>query len=445
MPAISAHDLKLRSFIRDFRAETAALWFLCFYIFIEYLRPQNMYPVIDILPWGQLAIVASVVSVFLTRSRPLVFGALDKLFVVFSVIVILSSVFAWSTDASLKDWTAYASWILMYFCVVSVLTTPNRLLLFTIFFILINFKMSQHGVRVFAMRDFGFAHWGLSGAPGWFHNSGEFSLQMVIAFSMSLALLLALRDQVESKIRWWILIFLFPLTAALSVMGSSSRGGQLALATVILVLLLSGRRMWRNMAVITVMIVAMINVLPQEQLARFDSIGEDRTSESRLLLWEHAIETIKFNPMGIGYNNWAEYYETIYQPVRLEEIHNTILESFVDLGYPGGILFLIMIITAFVMNRRSRREALAMNTVEGRTVAAIASGLNLGLLGTFVAAVFMSVLFYPMFWLAFALTSALRHVSLHKLKEIKTHDSNRVAEKPSTVSPAIPSVYNSGQ
>lgn len=445
MPAISAHDLKLRSFIRTFRAETAALWFLCFYIFIEYLRPQDMYPVIDILPWGQLAIVASVVSVFLTKSRPLGFGAMDKLFVVFSMIVILSGVFAWNTDASLRDWTSYASWILMYFCVVSILTTPNRLLLFTIFFILINFKMSQHGARVFALRDFGFEHWGLSGAPGWFHNSGEFSLQMVIAFSMSLTLLLAFRDQVEGKLRWWILIFLFPLTAALSVIGSSSRGGQLALAAVLLVLLLSGRRMWRNMAVLTVMIVAMVNVLPQEQLARFDSIGEDRTSESRLMLWEHAIETIKYNPLGIGYRNWGTYYDTVYQPTNLEEIHNSILESFVDLGYPGGILFLIMLITAFVMNRRSRRDALAVNTVEGRTVATIAAGLNLGLLGTFVAALFMSVLFYPMFWLAFALTSALRHVSLHKLKEVKTLESNRATVKPSPGSPALPSMNNSGQ
>ncbi len=445
MPAISAHDLKLRSFITGFRAETAALWLLCFYIFIEYLRPQSMYPAINVLPWGQLAIVACVLSVFMTKNRPLGFGAMDKLFIVFSMIVFLSGVFAWSTDASLEHWTAYASWILMYFCVVSVLTTPNRLLLFTIFFILINFKMSQHGARVFAMRDFGFAHWGLSGAPGWFHNSGEYSLQMVIAFSISLALLLALRDQVERKLRWWILIFLFPLTAALTVIGSSSRGGQLALATVILVLLLSGRRMWRNTAVLTVMIVAMINVLPPEQLARFDSIGEDQTSESRLVLWENAMDTIKFNPLGIGYKNWPDYYETIYQPVLVEEVHNTILESFVDLGYPGGILFLIMMITALVMNRRSRREALAMNTVEGRTVAAIAAGLNLGLLGTLVAAFFMSVLFYPMFWLAFALTSALRHVSLCKLKEIKVVESNRAAVKPSPGSTALPSMYNSGR
>lgn len=445
MPVISAHDLRLRSFITSFRAETVAFWFLCFYIFVEYLRPQNMYPAIDILPWGQLAIIASVVSVFLTKSQPLGFGAMDKLFVVFSIIVFLSGVFAWSTDASIREWTAYASWILMYFCVVSVLTTPNRLLLFTIFFILINFKMSQHGARVFAMRDFGFAHWGLSGAPGWFHNSGEFALQMVIAFSMSLALLLALREQVERKIRWWLLIFLFPLTAALSVMGSSSRGGQLALAVVILVLLLSGRRVWRNMAVITVMIIAIANVLPQEQLERFDSIGEDRTSESRLMLWEHAIETIKYNPMGIGYKNWADYYETIYQPVNLEEIHNTILESFVELGYPGGILFMVMIITAFVMNRRSRRDALTVKTVEGRTVAAIAAGLNLGLLGTLVAAFFMSVLFYPMFWLAFAFTSALRHVSLHNLKEINALEQNRATVKPSPDSPASHSVYNSSQ
>jgi len=425
MPTIIAHDLRLRSFITSFRAESTALWFLCFYILMEYIRPQAMYPVLNFLPWGQVAILAAVASIFMTRSKALGFGAMDKLFIAFSITVLFSVIFAWNVDIALKNWTTYVSWVLMYFCVVSVLTTPNRLLLFTIFFILINFKLSQHGARTFAMRGFGFARWGLSGSPGWFHNSGEFALQMVVLFSISLTLLIAFREKIESSIRWRLLLLLFPGTAALSVIGSSSRGGQLALIAVVLVFILKGKYLFRNLAALAILVVVTLYILPEEQLARFHSAGEDNTSELRLMHWQHAVEVIEKNPLGIGYKNWIPYYSAIYQPEKLEQIHNTVLESFVELGYQGGALFLIMMLTAFVMNRRTRQEMLDIDTNEGKVIAALAAGVNLGLLGTFIAAMFMSVLFYPMFWLAFALTSALRHMSLHMQNKKKTRSTAR--------------------
>lgn len=416
-PEVKIETLKLREFIAGFRQESKAFWLLCFYILIEYIRPQGMYPVIDILPWGQLAILGAVASVFITQNKALGFGVMDMLFIVFTIIVFFSIIFAWNIDASLQAWTTYVSWMLMYFCVVSVLTTPKRILLFGIFFILINFKLSQHGARIFAMRGFSFARYGLAGSPGWFHNSGEFALQMVVLFSMSLVLLLAFREQVEKRLRWWVLLFLFPGTAALCVIGSSSRGGQLALVAVILVIGLKSKYFIRSSMILVLLSSLALYILPEEQLARFEVAGEDNTSESRLIHWEHAIDTIKHNPLGIGYKNWTDYYYTVYQPEKLEAIHNTVLEAFVELGWPGGILFLVMMITAFVMNIRTRREMLRINTTEGNAVAALSAGVNLGLLGTLIAALFMSVLFYPMFWLAFALTSALRHVSKKTLKE----------------------------
>lgn len=416
-PTNNIYDLRLRLIIASFRAESAALWFLCFYIFMEYIRPQGMYPVIDILPWGEVAILGAVVSVFITRSKALGFGAMDKLFIAFTITVFFSIIFAWNIDASLKHWTTYVSWILMYFCIVKVLTTPNRLLLFAIFFMLINFKLSEHGARTFAMRGFSFARWGLAGSPGWFHNSGEFALQMVVTFSMSLALLLAFREQIEKRIRWWILLFLFPGTAMLSVIGSSSRGGQIALIVVILMLALKGRHIIRRVIILGVLISLTLYILPDKQMARFHTAGEDRTSELRLTYWKYAIDVIKNHPLGIGYKNWMLYYAYKYQPDKVEQIHNTVLEAFVDLGFPGGILFLIMIITAIVMNTRTASEMRGLGSVENRATAAIATGINLGLVGTFIAAQFMSVLFYPMFWLAFALTSALRHFSRKKMLE----------------------------
>ena len=416
--------LKFKVFMSEFRAETVALWCLCLYIFFEYIRPQAMYPILDILPWGQFSILLALLSVIVTGNKPKDFGSMGMMFLAFSIIVILSAIFAWSQAYSLKYWSTYTSWILMYFCIVSVLTTPNRMLLFVIFFILINFKLSQHGARTFAMRGFSFASYGLSGSPGWFHNSGEFALQMVVMFSMSLSILIAAKKYITNATRWRILVFLFPVTSALSVMGSSSRGGQIALAVIVFLFFMKSKKFIRALLLLAVLTPTGLHFVPAEQFERFDTMGDDKTSRLRIMHWEHALETLSNNPMGIGYKNWRFFYKSTFDTKQIEAIHNTVLQAFVELGYPGGILFLLMIFTAFVMNARTQREMKDIDEAEGDAIGAMARGINFGLLGTFIAALFMSVLYYPMFWVAFALTSALRQISKAKVGKQNSRQSH---------------------
>lgn len=419
-------NLKLRSILKEFRSESVVLWFLCFYILIEYIRPQNMYQTLDVLPWGQTSILVAVISVFLSGSKANGHSMMDVLFATISIFIIFSGIFAWDTDSSLKYLTTFVSWILMYFCIISVLTTPKKIFLFIIFFIIINFKLSQHGASTFAMRGFGFTGWGLAGPPGWFSNSGEFALQMVVLFSISLSILIASKKYIESNIRWTVLMFLFPGTAALTVIGSSSRGGQIALAAVIIVLLFKQGRFFRLVFLFTTLATLALYFLPEEQLKRMGTIGYDQTSQLRLQYWGNALETIKQNPWGIGYENWLTYYPAHFDVDRVERIHNTLLQAFVEQGYHGGSLFILMLITTFVMNARTSREMNEVSGFEAESMAAIALGINLSLLGTIVAALFMSVLYYPVFWLAFALTSALRQISKNKITE--SIISNKISE-----------------
>lgn len=376
-----------------------------------------MYPVFDFLPWGQITIILAVTGAIFTGCKANGFGAMDKMLIIISFIVILSGITAWSPAASFKYWSTYTSWVLMYFCIVSILTSPNRMFLFILFFILINFKLSEYGARNFAMRGFSFTHWGLTGPPGWFHNSGEFAMQMTVIFSMSLSIMLAAKKYIENSTRWWILLIMFPGTSALSVIGSSSRGGQIALVVIILMLLLRGKHFFRKILLLIILIYLGPHLLPAEQIERFNTMGDDQTSQLRLTHWENAIQTIKDHPLGIGYYNWKYYYPSNFNIAKVEEIHNTMLQVFVELGYPGGILFTIMILTAFAMNAKTIREMRSIDKAENEIMAAIARGINLGLVGTFISALFMSVLFYPIFWVAFALTSALRHISINITKQ----------------------------
>lgn len=108
--------------------------------------------------------------------------------------------------------------------------------------------------------------------------------------------------------------FLFLGTVMLSVIGSSSRGSQLALFAVVLVLVSTRKHFLRNLLIFGALASATLYILPEEQVERFYSAGKDSTSELRLTYWEHAHEVIKQNPLGIGYQNWGAYYSAVYQP-----------------------------------------------------------------------------------------------------------------------------------
>ena len=79
------------------------------------------------------------------------------------------------------------TWVLVYFLTISIVNTEKRMIIFLLFYFLFNFKMSQHGTISWASRGFSFAGWGLVGSPGWFRNSGEFAIQMIIFGSLAIA------------------------------------------------------------------------------------------------------------------------------------------------------------------------------------------------------------------------------------------------------------------
>ena len=189
-------------------------------------------------------------------------------------------------------------------------------------------------------------------------------------------------------------------------------------------LVFSGIKLSRKVVLIIVLYFLAVTLIPDEQMARFEAAGNDETSELRLTHWQNAIETIRDNPWGIGYANWGSFYAANSNVAKVEQIHNTPLEAFVELGIIGGTAFHLALLMAFVMNRRTRREMAGLGGKDGEAMAAVARGMNLGMLGTFVAALFMSVLWYPMYWLAFALTSALRHISRDLLNKAQT-DTNK--------------------
>ena len=141
-------------------------------------------------------------------------------------------------------------------------------------------------------------------------------------------------------------------------------------------------------------------------------MGDDETSQSRFYYWETGVQVAMDHPvLGVGYENWIDYFSEHYPPFghNYEQPHNIFIEAAAELGFLGLIAFLLLIAHTFRMNRSTRRRV--ARHPQGRILYYMALGLDAGLIGYLVSGFFVTVLWYPYFWINYAMTAALFKVA----------------------------------
>lgn len=414
------YAIKIGPMWRGLKQESAAFWWLCIYFFFEYVRPQSVYPEIDFLPWTQVALVLACITAFSDKSIVWVRNPANVMFVGFYMLVFLSAALAFNKTAAWQYIDIVIVWVVVYFLIINVVNTEKRLFIFILLFLLVNFKMSQHGAYDYAARGFSYAKWGLKGTPGWFSDSGDFGIAMVLYVPPSMAFVLALKKY-WSRLKTYI-FYLLPLTGVVTIIGTASRGAQLGLLAIGLWFLLKSRNGFK--ATIAILLVGWVlySTLPPKMLEEYQSAGEDETSEDRLEHWAFGWDVIKTYPfLGVGYKSWLRYCNYM-NPNGLGNKagcrlpHNTYISAAAGIGIPAFILYVAMIFYMFWQNARTRSLA----KQNGNTfLIYIAHGLDGGMVGFMVATIFFTVLFYPVFWVQLALSVALHQITKNKVAETK--------------------------
>jgi putative inorganic carbon (hco3(-)) transporter len=390
------------------KRQPLSFWFVLVYLFFEYVRPQMVYERIQGPPYARISIVLALFA-FLFEQRRIRFRTPELLLTVFSLVVVLSSITAFQPSASYARITEYFSWVVIYLLIANAVDTEGRFLVFMLSFLLYSFKMSNFATRSWAQDGFVYRDWGTTGAPGFFQNSGEFGIQMCIFLPLMIAFILALRDNWPRWMRWtaWGIA----ATAVSGIVGSSSRGALFGLAAVVLWILFKSQHRFRSVILAVVLAALVYAITPPEQRARFQQMGEDKTSVNRTTYWRHGLEIMANNPvLGIGYANWPTYYEINYGVRALP--HNIFIEAGAELGYAGLAAFLGLIGCTFVLNHRTRKIAQDIGE-RGRFIFYMAHGLDGALIGFLASGFFVTVLYYPFFWINFGMTVALNNAALN--------------------------------
>lgn len=413
------YSLKLSSIWQYFKSESFAFWMICAYLFFEYVRPQLIYPSIDVLPWTQMALIGAFLGSFSDKSVRWVSSPINILLILLFFVILISSYLAYFPEISYQNLENYYLWVVIYFIIVNVVNTRKRFFIFISIFLVASFKLSLSLSLTWARRGFSFTDWGLMGPPGFFQNSGELAIQMLVYWPIAWAFVCFLKPHVSKA--WYCFLMLMPVTAIMVILGASSRGAQLALICQILVM--NYRYIFSPKVIISLGIILVLiwNVLPQEQKQRFENMGEDRTSQQRILYYRNGMEMIIDNPiLGVGYFNFAPYFERYYPNDvilgKAELPHNIFLQIGTDVGVVGFIIYLALIFVGF---KKSKKLGCVSGSGE---VLNIGFFSNLSLLGFLISGQFVTVAYYPYFWIHLALVVSL--LNIIKKDEVKTRKRN---------------------
>jgi len=186
---------------------------------------------------------------------------------------------------------------------------------------------------------------------------------------------------------------------------------------VMLFFLLKSKYKIKGTIALLLILGAVYLAIPEEQKMRFQQAGDDQTSIARIERWEKGLEMARRYPLlGVGYKNWEIADRRLFFGGGAY-CHNIFVECMSELGYSGLAVFILMIVYTFINNHGTRK--IAIEQLGGnKFISYMAHGLDGALVGYLVSGFFVTVLYYPYFWINLAMTVALNQAAKNKISEI---------------------------
>ncbi len=391
-----------------FKSQHFSFWMICCYLVFEFVRPQALIPRIDFLPWAQLFLVGSLAGVVMDPTVKWVSSPANKWIILFLITICISISTAQYPEVSKKHFMDFFSWFVIYFIVINIINTKERFYIFVIIFLFAAGKIAFGTSKSWAFRGFSFTNWGLMGPKGYFQNSGELAILMLMLFPLAYYLYQAQKNTIKSWEKWTLMLFW--ICPVFTILGASSRGAQIALVCQLLVMFRKSLVKPKLLIGVVILSMSLFYLLPAEQKERFSQTGGDKTSQQRILYWGHGWDMIKEYPLtGVGFFNFIPYYEQNFSHDMLYEFAELPHNIFIQVGTDAGIVavFFFILIILYCLST-SLKIANRQNTEP--TLKAIAVGCGYGVFGFLVAGQFVTVSYYPFLWIHLAFIASLENI-----------------------------------
>ena len=396
----------------QFKREHFAFWMICLFFVIQYFDPQEIYPRLNFMPWDKVAIGLAILALPLDPHRGRVKDATNVWITLFLTVIVIACEMATFPAISWKHFFGFFNWYVIYFLIINVVTTPVRFFLVLVIFLLANFKLAIFGARTWISRGFGFVSWGIEGPAGFFQNSADLSTEMLMFAPIAFELAMFVKPHVKRVTHWFLM--LGSIAGAMTVLGASSRGAQVALGAQAGWMAIQRKLKLRIILSIAAVVIIGYHFLPTTEKARFATAGEDKTSVQRLDYWKAGVAMIKQHPyLGVGYFNFAPLYAR-RDPTKIffgkaQLPHNIFIQVGTDAGLIGLGIFLMLIYRNLSLTRKITRKCATSKGAPG-FAPNVARGLAVTTWGFVIAGQFNTVSYYPFIWINLALTVSLMNI-----------------------------------
>jgi probable O-glycosylation ligase (exosortase A-associated) len=387
---------------------------LLVYLFFVYGRPQDLFSPLGVLRLPALTAILLAAFLFL-RGKVRLEDTQTKLFLVLLGLMVIHGPIAVNNYWTLMVFIAMGLNFVAYLALVHFVDDEER------FGKLVDVWVKIHVVVALI----GLVNRGV-GAGAFLGDENDLclALNMILPF----AFFLAMSEQRNSKRLYYVglaCLFLFVIVL------TESRGGFLGLAATGVYCWWKSKRKVLSATVVAVLVLFMALAAPSTYWDEIRSIADENTEANpygtgaeRIYSWKVGWGMFLDNPvMGVGQGNYPWNVGIYEEKLGFTEgfhqrslagraAHSLYFTLLPELGLIGTVLFASMIfLTVRDLRFLQRRGATGGSGAAGALpVGSIATALEASLVGYLASGVFISVLYYPNFWLLMGFTLSLRKI-----------------------------------
>lgn len=220
----------------------------------------------------------------------------------------------------------------------------------------------------------------------------------------------------------WLVAFGILLSFA-TVIGSTARTGLVAVAAFVFLKLKHKKNFIRNTVIVSSVVVLFLSFAPKDWLERMGGFSSPSTmlaESSRFITWQWAWDNTKEHPLGTGFRGFIlnrgqladyapEYLADTYER-KMYAYHNIFIEVLHTQGYPGIVIYLMLIYFIF------KRLKLITSTTDDSWSVSMATMLSHVFVVYIVGGMFIGVAFNPLFFYFVVLVLGLSKIADNEKK-----------------------------
>ena len=391
---------------------------LMLYLFFEYGRPQGLIPALGYLRPGIVLIGA--LGFYLFISGKIKFESIQsKCMLGFLLLSAIHVPIAVNNYWAFQGAKAFLIYLIVFLSISNYINSFEKLAKYIDFWIVINFICAFVGLK----------HGGRVPNSGFMGDENDFALVMNMAIPFAYFMFLE-TSSTKKKILYLSACCIFIAANVASL----SRGGFVGLIPVILYCWYKTPKKFLSTVIITIMVGVLCLTAPSTYWDEVKSIKEENkktgTGEERIYQWKIGWNMFLDNPLiGVGQGNFpfrfreyeiaAGFYEGLHGRSRAgRAAHSLYFTLIPELGILGILLFggmiyfsykdlkwILKIEKDFLFKQQFDKTIQKLHKIRF-----IIFGITGAMLGYLISGIFLSVLYYPHFWLLIALCVALRNI-----------------------------------